>query len=91
MSKPELAEQILAPVQATPTGSFGRRPKRVLSEPAPMIVPRSRIRLQWTKDEAVRYVGHLATMRMFERAIRRANMPVAYSQGFNSIRRFRSR
>ncbi|MBK7091541.1 MAG: DUF2344 domain-containing protein [bacterium] len=83
LSKPELAEQILTPVQAAPTGSFGRRPKRVLSEPAPMIVPRSRIRLQWTKDESVRYVGHLATMRMFERAIRRANMPVAYSQGYH--------
>lgn len=83
LSKPDLTEQILAPVQAAPTGSFGRRPKRVLSEPAPMIVPRSRIRLQWTKDEAVRYVGHLATMRMFERAIRRASMPVAYSQGFH--------
>lgn len=83
LSKPELAEQILAPTPSAPTGSFGRRPKRVLSEPAPMIVPRSRIRLQWSKDESVRYVGHLATMRMFERAIRRANLPVAYSQGYH--------
>ncbi len=83
LSKPELAEQILAPTPSAPTGSFGRKPKRVLSEPAPMIVPRSRIRLQWSKDESVRYVGHLATMRMFERAIRRANLPVAYSQGYH--------
>ncbi len=81
LSKPELAEQILAPSPSAPTGSFGRKPKRILSEPAPMIVPRSRIRLQWTKDESVRFVGHLATMRMFERAIRRADIPVAYSQG----------
>ena len=82
LAKPELAEQILAPAPSGPAGNFGRRPKRVLSEPAPMIVPRSRIRLQWTKDEAVRFVGHLATMRMFERAIRRADLPVAFSQGY---------
>lgn len=49
-----------------------------------MIVPRSRVRLQWTKDSSVRYVGHLATMRMFERAIRRAALPVAFSQGFHA-------
>lgn len=84
LSKPDLAEQILAPAATTPTGNFGRRPKRIVSEPAPMIVPRSRVRLQWTKDESVRYVGHLATMRMFERAIRRAGLPVAFSQGFHA-------
>ncbi len=83
LAKPELAEQILVSTPSTPTGSFGRRPKRVVSEPAPMIVPRSRIRLQWSKDDPVRFVGHLATMRAFERAIRRAELPVAFSQGFH--------
>lgn len=81
LAKPALAEQILAPVQTTPTASFGRKPKRILSEPTPMIVPRSRIRLMWSKDDSVRFVGHLATMRVFERACRRSSLPVAYSQG----------
>jgi len=33
-----------------------------------MVVPRSRVRLHWSKEEPVRFVGHLATMRVFERA-----------------------
>lgn len=83
LARPELAEQILVAAPATPTGNFGRRPKRTVSEPAPMIVPRSRVRVMWSKDDSVRYVGHLATMRVFERAIRRAELPVAFSQGFH--------
>ena len=42
-----------------------------------------RVLLRFTKDEAVRYVGHLDLMRVFERAMRRSGFPIAYSQGFN--------
>lgn len=42
-----------------------------------------RIRLKFTKEGKVKYVGHLDTMRLFQRAIKVANIPVAYSKGFS--------
>lgn len=35
------------------------------------------------KGENVKWVSHLETMRMLERALRRAEIPITYSQGFN--------
>ncbi|HLJ54105.1 MAG TPA: TIGR03936 family radical SAM-associated protein [Chthonomonadaceae bacterium] len=35
------------------------------------------------KTETVRYLGHLDILRTFERAIRRAALPIAFSAGFN--------
>jgi radical SAM-linked protein len=43
----------------------------------------AKIRLQITKGEAVRYISHLDYARTLERAIRRAKLPAAYSEGFN--------
>lgn len=42
-----------------------------------------RIRLKYTKEGAVKFVGHLDTVRLFQRAIKAARIEVAYSQGFN--------
>lgn len=42
-----------------------------------------RIRCKFTKLGYVKFVGHLDTVRMFQRAIRVARIPIAYSQGFN--------
>ena len=42
-----------------------------------------KIRLKFSKKGYIRYVGHLDTMRMFQRAIKVAKLPIAYSQGFN--------
>lgn len=42
-----------------------------------------RMRFHYTKGEPVKFVGHLDLARMWERALRRAGLPVAYSQGFN--------
>ena len=42
-----------------------------------------RIRLKFTKEGKVKYVGHLDTMRLFQRAIKVANIPIAYSKGFS--------
>jgi radical SAM-linked protein len=39
--------------------------------------------LKFNKGEEVRWLGHLDLLRAFERVIRRADLPVAYSQGFN--------
>lgn len=35
------------------------------------------------KGESVRWLGHLDILRTFERAIRRAELPIAFSAGFN--------
>lgn len=42
-----------------------------------------KIRAEITKGEAIRYISHLDYASALERAIRRANLPAAYSEGFN--------
>lgn len=42
-----------------------------------------RIRFKFTKEGYVKFVGHLDTVRLFQRAIKVARLPIAYSQGFN--------
>lgn len=44
---------------------------------------RQRLRLVFSKGDAVKYISHLDMMRLWERALRRANMPLLYSKGFN--------
>ena len=41
-----------------------------------------RIRLKFTKEDPIKYLGHLDMMKLLERAIRRADLPMLYSQGF---------
>jgi len=41
-----------------------------------------RIRVWFRKGERLRYISHLDVLRFWERAIRRAGLPLAYSQGF---------
>jgi len=41
------------------------------------------IEVTYEKSERLRYLSHLEVMRAFERAVRRARIPVAYSSGFN--------
>ncbi len=42
-----------------------------------------RIRVHFSKTEAMRYTGHLDMQRTWERLLRRAGLPTIYSQGFN--------
>jgi len=42
-----------------------------------------RLRLTFTKDEPLRYISNLDVLRLWERAFRRAGVPIAYSGGFN--------
>ena len=42
-----------------------------------------RVRIKFSKIGRVKYVGHLDTMRLFQRAIKVAELPVSYSQGFS--------
>ena len=42
-----------------------------------------RIRITFSKQGALRYTGHLDLHNLWERAARRAAIPLAYSQGFH--------
>ena len=42
-----------------------------------------KIQYQFSRDERLRFLSHLNQQRLFQRAFRRANLPLAYSQGFN--------
>ena len=42
-----------------------------------------RVRITFTKQGALRYIGHLDLHRLWERAMRRADLPLSYSQGFH--------
>lgn len=42
-----------------------------------------RLRITFTRGEALKYITHLDLMRFWERALRRAEIPVAYSEGFS--------
>jgi len=42
-----------------------------------------RLVVKYTKGEKVKYISHLDFMRLVQRALRRAEIPVAYSKGFN--------
>lgn len=47
-----------------------------------------RLRMQITKEAGIRFVSHLEYQRTIERALRRAKLPVAYSEGFNPHMKF---
>jgi radical SAM family uncharacterized protein/radical SAM-linked protein len=62
---------------------YGRRKKRVTATRNAPTPTRGKIRLRWGKEGLVRFLSHLDNNRVFERAIRRAELPVTYSQGFH--------
>jgi radical SAM-linked protein len=45
--------------------------------------PNHRLRITFAKKSQVKYISHLDTVLAWERALRRAQIPLAYSQGFN--------
>lgn len=42
-----------------------------------------RVRVKFAKTGIMRYVGHLDLMRFFQKAVKRAELPIRYSEGFN--------
>ena len=44
---------------------------------------RTRLRITFAKGQELKYISHLDLMRLWERALRRARVPLAYSHGFN--------
>lgn len=44
---------------------------------------RFKYRIKYTKGPELRFVSHLDIMRVFQRAVKRAKLPIEYSHGFN--------
>ena len=42
-----------------------------------------KVRVKFAKTGAMKFIGHLDIMRFFQKAIRRAELPVAFSEGFS--------
>ena len=42
-----------------------------------------RVRVRYSKTGNLRFIGHIDTHALFERALRRTKLPVRYTQGFN--------
>ena len=42
-----------------------------------------RVRLTYKKEASLKYTGHLDLHKVWERTFRRAQLPLAYSQGFH--------
>ncbi len=68
MDKPEQMSPKEAPTGGTDAGR----------EERPYVV-----RIRFARSGPAEYLGHLDMMRLFERSLRRAGIPLAYSQGYN--------
>ena len=44
---------------------------------------RYKYRICFRKIDAMRFIGHLDLLRLFQRAVKRSGLPIAYSAGFN--------
>ena len=79
-AEPAASVAAAASSQQPPAGLFGRGRKKIrdTAPPTPVVY-----RLHYRRGEEVRFIGHLDMVRAFERAFRRAHLPLAYSQGFN--------
>ena len=42
-----------------------------------------RLRVRFSRGEEIKYISHLDLMRLWERVLRRARMPLTYSEGFS--------
>lgn len=54
-----------------------------LSQQRTILPPMQKIRVKFSKKGEAKYISHLELIVMFNRALRRAKIPMAYSQGFN--------
>lgn len=42
-----------------------------------------KVRIKYTKSGSMKFIGHLDVMRYFQKAVKRAGLDIAYSQGFS--------
>lgn len=74
------AEETASGEEVPPKISYGRSAKKRLTTDSPA---KKKIRIRYSKTGLSRFISHLDIIRIFDRAARRANIPLVYSQGFN--------
>jgi len=79
--KRRLPEGMTKGANETESGSFGRAPKKVIKQS--VIPTQSKVRIRWGRKGLTRFLSHLDNARVIERAIRRAEIPVEFTQGFH--------
>ena len=79
--RPEGARTDFALPEA-PDRANGSSQRELLETDRSALALATRFRLRFEKMHAVRFLSHLELMRIWERALRRSGLPVAYSQGF---------
>jgi radical SAM-linked protein len=81
--KPEPEMEERAKKEDNDESMFGRGKKRVPASSALAAPTKTRVRVRWGRQGLVRFLSHLDNVRVFERAIRRSDIPIEYSQGFH--------
>jgi radical SAM-linked protein len=71
--------QAMRNILAAPVASARPQPAQGLLQG----VPGCTVRLGYSKGESLRFISHLELQRELERALRRADVPVLYSEGFS--------
>ncbi|HSD51462.1 MAG TPA: TIGR03960 family B12-binding radical SAM protein [Candidatus Methylomirabilis sp.] len=69
--------------QSTTRPTDRSAPQRQESPGSTRGIPVQKIRFEFQKVGELRYLSHLELMRALQRALRRASLPLAYTQGFN--------
>ncbi len=70
------------PMDREPEIEYGRSKKKVASK-SQVAPTKNRVRLRWGRTERYRFMSHLDNLRLLERSIRIAKIPVAFSQGYH--------
>ncbi len=73
-------------LKSTEEDLYGRKRKIVQKKTATSLV-KSKVRFRWSKAETVRFTSHLDVIRTFDKAFRRARIPIEYSLGFHPHQR----
>ena len=77
--------EVIAPVvenEDEDDGGFGRSPKKEVQKN--IVAPtKGLVRVRWGRKGLTRFLSHLDSLRVIERAMRRSGLPVEYSQGFH--------
>jgi radical SAM-linked protein len=61
---------------------FGRGRKKVPARSS-SIPTKCKVRIRWGRKDLTRFLSHLDNVKVFERALRRSNIPIEFTQGFH--------
>lgn len=78
-----LDEEDMSAVDSVPKNAKQKKSQPRGEAPHPSAPVVQRLRLVYARDEGLRYLSHLDFMKVVHMILRRAGLPLAYSQGFN--------